>query len=126
MGLPVVLQLTFLKKYLGSYGKHVNTTLHACCNFKYSTIASLTHKRQRPDSDDDEIDASTIFKIQDIFARFLIIELTMISQLHLNLPLLLRNKKKCLLVRQVGEQDLKKPTLLVETTRKIKTEHLLK
>ena len=39
-------------------------------------MAFLTHKRQRPDSDDDEIDASTIFKAQENFARFLIIEST--------------------------------------------------
>ena len=37
-------------------------------------MASLTHKRQRPDSDDDEIYASFIFKTKEYFARYLIIE----------------------------------------------------
>ena len=39
-------------------------------------MASLAHKRQRSDSDDDEIDASFIFKTQEHFARYLIIEST--------------------------------------------------
>ena len=37
-------------------------------------MASSTHKRQRPDSDDDEHEASTIFTSQENFARYLIIE----------------------------------------------------
>ena len=37
-------------------------------------MASSTHKRLRPDSDDDEHEASTIFTSQENFARYLIIE----------------------------------------------------
>ena len=50
--------------------------MHNCRDFKYATMASLTHKRQRPDSEDDEIDVSFIFKTQEHFARNLIIEST--------------------------------------------------
>ena len=34
---------------------------------------TLSHKRQRPDSD-DEIDASTLFRTEETFPKFLIIE----------------------------------------------------
>ena len=37
-------------------------------------MASSTNKRLRPDSDDDELDASAIFKSQENFARYLIIK----------------------------------------------------
>ena len=37
-------------------------------------MATLTTKRPRSDSDNDEIDTSTIFKTQKNFAKFLIIE----------------------------------------------------
>ena len=37
-------------------------------------MASSTLKRLRPDSDDDEHEASTIFTSQENFARYLIIE----------------------------------------------------
>ena len=32
-------------------------------------MATLTHKRQRSDSDNDEIDTSTIFRTQENFAK---------------------------------------------------------
>ena len=38
-------------------------------------MASSNNKRQRPDSDDD-IDASTLFRAQDTFPKFLLIEST--------------------------------------------------
>ena len=37
-------------------------------------MAILTNKRPRSDSDNDEIDTSTIFRTQDNFAKFLIME----------------------------------------------------
>ena len=37
-------------------------------------MASSTHKRQRPDSDDDEHNTLTIFFSQETFARYLIIK----------------------------------------------------
>ena len=37
-------------------------------------MATLTHKRLRSDSDNDEIDTSTIFRTQENFAKFLIME----------------------------------------------------
>ena len=39
-------------------------------------MATLTHKRPRSDSDNDEIDTSTIFRTQENFAKFLIIQST--------------------------------------------------
>ena len=39
-------------------------------------MASSNNKRLRPDSDDDELDASAIFKSQENFARYLIIKST--------------------------------------------------
>ena len=47
---------------------------HNCRDIKNLTMASSTHKRQRPDSDDDEHEASTIFTSQENFAKYLIIE----------------------------------------------------
>ena len=38
-------------------------------------MASSNNKRQRPDSNDD-IDASTLFRAQDTFPKFLLIEST--------------------------------------------------
>ena len=37
-------------------------------------MATLTNKRPRSDSDNDEIDTSTIFRTQENFAKFLIME----------------------------------------------------
>ena len=37
-------------------------------------MATLTNKRPRSDSDGDEIDTSTIFRTQENFAKFLIME----------------------------------------------------
>ena len=37
-------------------------------------MATLTHKRPQSDSDNDEIDTSTIFRTQENFAKFLLIE----------------------------------------------------
>ena len=37
-------------------------------------MATLTNKRPRSDSDNDERDTSTIFRTQENFAKFLIIE----------------------------------------------------
>ena len=39
-------------------------------------MATLTNKRPRSDSDGDEIDTSAIFRSQENFAKFLIIEST--------------------------------------------------
>ena len=39
-------------------------------------MATLTNKRPRSDSENDEIDTSTIFRTQENFAKFLIIEST--------------------------------------------------
>ena len=86
-------------------------------------MACSTHKRQRPDSDDDEHEASTIFTSQENFARYLIIES--------------KNKKKtCYFTFTICDRKaidtvksfnkLKNGTLLVETTRKTQTENLKK
>ena len=47
---------------------------HNYRDIKNLNMASSTHKRLRPDSDDDEHTASTIFFSQESFARYLIIE----------------------------------------------------
>ena len=90
-------------------------------------MASLTLKRQQPDSDDDEIDASFIFKTQEHFARYQIIEST-----NKNKPITFLSA--CVIEKQVealigsarSVKKLRNQTLLVEKTRKSQTENLLK
>ena len=80
-------------------------------------MTCLTRKRKQPDSDDDEIDASTIFKAQKNFAKFLIIESN---------PFVIEKQIDALIGTAKSVKRLKKRTLLVETIRKTQTEQLLK
>ena len=87
---------------------------------------SLAHKRQRPDSDDD-LDATTLFRTQENFAKFLIIQskdkekpVTSLS------PFVIEKQIESLIGTPKTVKKLRNGTLLVETTRKTQTEMLLK
>ena len=90
-------------------------------------MASSTHKRLRPDSDDDEHTASTIFFSQESFARYLIIEsknpekpITSLS------PFVIEKTIESTAGSVKSVKMLRNKTLLVETTRKAQTENLKK
>ena len=90
-------------------------------------MASSTNKRLRPDSDDDDNNASTIFTTQENFARFLIIEsknkekpITSLS------PFVIEKQIEAIIGTAKSVKKLKNQTLLVETTRKGQTENLKK
>ena len=90
-------------------------------------MASSTNKRQRPDTDDDEHETSTIFTSQENFARFLIIEsknkekpITSLS------PFVIEKQIEAQIGTAKSVKKLKNGTLLVETTRKTQTENLKK
>ena len=79
---------------------------------------SLAHKRQRPDSDDD-LDASTLFRTQENFAKFQIIEskdkekpVTSLS------PFVIEKQIESLIGTPKTVKKLRNGTLLVGTTRK--------
>ena len=87
-------------------------------------MATLTHKRLRPDSDDDELDASTIFTTQENFARYLIIESTNNETPITSLsPFVIEKQIEALIGTPKSVKKLKNQTLLVETTRKQQTEN---
>ena len=90
-------------------------------------MASSTNKRLRPDSDDDELDASAIFKSQENFARYLIIKsknkdkpITSLS------PFVIEKQIEATIGTAKSVKKLKNETLLVETVRKQQTENLMK
>ena len=91
-------------------------------------MASSTLKRLRPDSDDDEHEASTIFTSQENFARYLINEskkkqratVTSLS------PFVIEKQIESMIGTAKSVKKLKNGTLLVETTRKSQTENLKK
>ena len=90
-------------------------------------MATLTNKRPRSDSDNDEIDTSTIFRTQENFAKFLIMEsknnenpITSLS------PFVIEKQIEALIGTPKSVKKMRNQTLLVETTRKIQTEQLLK
>ena len=90
-------------------------------------MASSTNKRQRPDTDDDEHETSTIFTSQENFAKFLIIEsknkekpITSLS------PFVIEKQIEAQIGTAKSVKKLKNGTLLVETTRKTQTENLKK
>ena len=82
-------------------------------------MASSTHKRLRPDSDDDEHIASVFFTSQDNFARYLIIKsksktsekpITSLS------PFVIEKQIEATIGTAKSVKKLKDHTLLVETT----------
>ena len=90
-------------------------------------MATLTNKRPRSDSDGDEIDTSTVFRTQENFAKFLIIEsknpekpITSLS------PFVIEKQIEALIGTPKSVKKMRNQTLLIETTRKIQTEQLLK
>ena len=90
-------------------------------------MASSTHKRQRPDSDDDEHEASTFFTSQENFARYLIIESKNKEKpVTSRSPFVIKKQIESMIGTAKSVKKLKNSTLLVETTRKIQTENLKK
>ena len=90
-------------------------------------MASSTHKRLRPDSDDDELSASAIFTSNENFARYLIIKsknpekpITSLS------PFVIEKQIESQIGTAKSVKKLKNQTLLVETSRKAQTENLKK
>ena len=88
-------------------------------------MASSTHKRQRPDSDDHEHNTSTIFFSQETFARYLIIKsknpekpITSLS------PFVIEKTIESTAGSVKSVKMLRDKTLLVETTRKAQTHNL--
>ena len=89
-------------------------------------MATLTNKRPRSDSDGDEIDTSTIFRSQENFAKFLIIESTNKDKPITSLsPFVIEKQIEALIGTVKSVKKLRNQTLLVETTRKSQTENLL-
>ena len=90
-------------------------------------MASSTLKRLRPDSDDDENEASTIFTSQENFARYLIIESKNKEKPVTSLsPFVIEKQIESMIGTAKSVKKLKNGTLLVETTRKTQTENLKK
>ena len=90
-------------------------------------MATLTNKRPRSDSDNDEIDTSTIFRTQENFAKFLIIESTNKDKPITSLsPFVIEKQIEALIGTVKSVKKLRNQTLLVETTRKSQTENLLR
>ena len=89
-------------------------------------MTSTNYKRQRPDSDDD-IDPSTIFRTQDTFPKFLIIESQDKEKPVASLsPFVIEKQIESLIGTPKSVKKLKNGTLLVETSRKTQTENLMK
>ena len=89
-------------------------------------MATLTNKRPRSDSDNDEIDTSTIFRTQENFAKFLIIESTNKDKPITSLsPFVIEKQIEALIGAAKSVKKLRNQTLLAETTRKSQTENLL-
>ena len=90
-------------------------------------MASSTNKRLRPDSDDDDNNASTIFTTQENFARFLKIESKNKEKPVTSLsPFVIEKQIEAIIGTAKSVKKLKNQTLLVETTRKGQTENLKK
>ena len=88
-------------------------------------MASSTHKRLRPDSDDDEHVASAIFTSQDNFARYLIIKSKTSEKPITSLsPFVIEKQIEATIGTAKSVKKLKDHTLLVETTRKGQTDNL--
>ena len=84
------------------------------------------NKRLRPDSDDD-IDSSTLFRAQETFAKFLIVESTNKEKPITSLsPFVIEKQIESMIGTPKTVKKLKNGTLLIETTRKKQTEILLK
>ena len=90
-------------------------------------MVSSTNKRLRPDSDDDDNSASTIFTTQENFARFFIIESKNKEKPVTSLsPFVIEKQIEAIIGTAKSVKTLKNQTLLVETTRKGQTENLKK
>ena len=90
-------------------------------------MATLTNKRPRSDSDNDEIDTSTIFRTQENFIKFLIMESKNTEKpITSPSPFVIEKQMEALIGTPKSVKKMRNQTLLIETTRKIQTEQLLK
>ena len=86
----------------------------------------FSNKRQRPDSDDD-IDTSTIFRTQETYPKFLIIESKNKEKAVTSLsPFVIEKQIESIIGTPKFVKKLRNGTLLVETVRKGQTDNLLK
>ena len=86
----------------------------------------FSNKRQRPDSDDD-IDTSTIFRTQETYPKFLIIESKNKEKAVTSLsPFVIEKQIESIIGTPKYVKKLRNGTLLVETVRKGQTDNLLK
>ena len=100
---------------------------HNYRDIKNLTMASSTHKRLKPDSDDDEHVASAFFTSQDSFARYLIIKSKSSEKPITSLsPFVIEKQIESTIGTAKSVKMLKDHTLLVETTRKGQTDNLKK
>ena len=90
------------------------TPSQACCS---------SNKRQRPDSDDENI--STFFK-PDNFAKFVVVKSKTEKSITSLSPFVIEKQVEAVIGTPKNVKKLKNQTLLIETTRKSQTENLLK
>ena len=77
------------------------------------------NKRLRPDSD-DVIDSSTLFRTQETFAKFLIVESTNKEKPNTSLsPFVIEKQIESMIGTPKTVKKLKNGTLLIETTGKM-------
>ena len=85
-------------------------------------MATLTNKRPRSDSDNDEIDTSTIFRTQEKSAKFLIMESKNTEKPITSLsPFVIEKQIEALIGTPKSVEKMRNQTLLIETTQKIQT-----
>ena len=92
-------------------------------NYPTPSQASASNKRQRPDSDDENI--STFFK-PDNFAKFVVIKSKTEKSITSLSPFVIEKQVESVIGTPKNVKKLKNQILLIETTRKSQTENLLK
>ena len=92
-------------------------------NYPTPSQASASNKRQRPDSDDENI--STFFK-PDNFAKFVVIKSKTEKSITSLSPFVIEKQVDSVIGTPKNVKKLKNQTLLIETTRKSQTENLFK
>ena len=100
---------------------------HNYRDITHLTMASSTNKRLRPNSDDDELDASAIFTSQESFASYLTIQSKNPDKPITSLtPFVIEKEIEATIGTAKSVKMCKNKTLLVETSRKTQTENLKK
>ena len=91
-------------------------------NYPTPLQASSTNKRQRPDSDDENI---TFFK-PDNFAKFIVVKSKTEKPITSLSPFVIEKQIESVIGTPKNVKKLKNQTLLIETSRKSQTDNLLK